>query len=1198
MPVPPNTKAMDFPDIRQALDFISVCLETPHIGIERRHLDHLAVHGDKKRCAIFIDAEGLSERQRDALEGAAGQGGGGCLTSTSALDGGEHFTINSLLERIRLESCEPNPELRPDQTRTVLIAIPAPEHGRGDVLGDVYATIPKRAYGSSQYAIVEPGAANGNTKYLVLIRDVAPHFDLWAWEATHRELGPRVFYPYEPSPTCVLYVHIGRELPVRDALRLYDAEDHELVLMGEDPTGTKRETLKIRSEEHGGFFVRAHQVFDLRLARGTQAGTLGLAVPPDAPWLPMDLVAEPTPSQAREGLDEVEREIESHNKQLAQLDARRQRILRGRVSECYVAHVFHEPAPGRLPVALRRFLDQPRSVLSQYEYGFAPASGERGSASSPPLGLSKGAAHILVSQSPVNTASLLSSGADRTYVRPTEWQKWGLPLFVRRWVEMRPRIDEPDAVAPLLKRLQERIPDAAGTKGYFLAEPASEAAPMAPLRFTYVTGMRKLTDCIALLNTLAIESVRAVASQAESRHEELRDAAKVNVSKALQAFEGELLGAAAERTEAAARDWHGVRRRLEEAIERTRNTEKQLEEIEAAISDTVGSWRGYVNRVMEANGRLTAATVGAFETYRADAEETARRLDQVRKAQADADLEVKARRGEIDTKKAEALAQAQRVGQVAREFILRADEAQQEINAALEQLHAAVGDGEKRLEGIRECRERLNGMRARVEGQVIQARAAGAAAQSELDHIEAQEQEAERLQQEARNLRDQAEARKAETEAALLQADADYQAQTRRLDAIQREHEQQLNEARQRVDQMKSDADAHARDLARQREEQEAQDTEGMERLKQQAAEEQAGKLRELERRIAAAHQEALDSVRAKAKELEDRLEARRVVLREAASALGVQVIEAASAVDVASAAVDEAEKCRRAIEWNRAQAAILWQRASELTASVAAQRKAAEAQAATLGARARAAEEELQAVREKCDHDIQLLRTETQSRMEEIEAEHRRLSTSLMDQKERAAAAHKEREELLRAQRQKVEQEIAALNLRYTEHSTAIKKDADERAARIAGLREQNEQDLKRQEEALLRPVIEQQRQAKEDYDRRAAELLAKKRAIVAEHEAARAKYEQATKVGKAELDGLVQRRDALLADMERKSGELGAKQDRVRQVIAGLGAALQSVNESLGRENDSLESLDGPPPPRDGPKPPPLRPPGGTRR
>ena len=131
-------KIFDFPGIQQALDFISTCITTPHLQIDRDDIDALVVHGlpgqVQQRCAVSISAT-----SNDGLKAAAKQGKGTEKTALPQDSGEKQFTLNGLIESIKLE--------KPDfmvQERPTDLLILVPQHGGSDILGEIYATIPRR----------------------------------------------------------------------------------------------------------------------------------------------------------------------------------------------------------------------------------------------------------------------------------------------------------------------------------------------------------------------------------------------------------------------------------------------------------------------------------------------------------------------------------------------------------------------------------------------------------------------------------------------------------------------------------------------------------------------------------------------------------------------------------------------------------------------------------------------------------------------------------------------------------------------------------------------------------------------------------------------------------------------------------------------------------------------------------------------
>lgn len=1186
MPATASTKAIDFPSIRQALDFLCVCLETPHFGVARKDLDSLIVHEEEQRCAVVLDCAGLDERRRDSLTHAAEQGQAEFLGSLRPLDHGSKFTINSLLDSVQLVPSDPSPELRADETRTVLITLPRPSGGRKDILGDVYATIPKRGYGSSQYAFVDPNEANGFTRSLIFIKDVAPHFDLWAWAEANREFGPRVFYPYDSSPGCALFVQVGRQFPVREALRLYDPEQNEFVLLAEDAARTGRLTLKIRGDEHGGFFIRPQQVFDMRLSRGAQVATLALVAPPEAPHIPMDLVADPTPRQAREGIEEIEREIEAHNKHLRQLDARRQRVLRGRVSECYVAYVFEETAARRLPAALRRFIEQPRSHLAHYSYGYAARLGPRGAA-----------AHIVVSTTPVSTASILSSGAERTYVRPLEWAEWGLPLFVKRWVELRPRIDEQDAVEPLLARLRQRLHDlgqeAPDPEAFWLAEPATEGVALAPMRFTCVAGTRGLTDCIGLLNTLDIETVHTVAREAQERHEELRQAAAVNISQALAEFEGELLAEAADRTGKAAADWHEVVQRLRDVIQRTRATESQVTEIDAALSEAVASWQNYVNRVLDANAKLTQPGVGAFKSYEGGVEDLATRIKQVQEGQANAEREVKARSSEIDRSKNAAIEHARRVAGEAQKLLHRADAAKAEIDKAMDELSHALARGNDRVAEIAQYREKLALKRGEVQERLLEARAAVAGAQQDLDDIEAEERQARRLNAEADDLRRQAEDKRGETEEALRRATAELAAQVRRLDEIREQHERRVAEAGDPVEKAKHQAEQLAAQLdAEWRARKQQEETLAAQRL-QKVREDYELRLSKLRHDTEADYEKKLDGLRQEIATRERELREAGQRLRDTAAALGLQAAEARRTVDSAAATTKDAEACRLAIEGLQTEAAALQHEAEKVADTAHRRRADAEREQQRLRQEVAEANKALRAAEEEHGRVMLGLATQARSLLEQIAERRKRLDADMSEARRKLEEERSKHEADLRARQQAFEREIAELNAGYDKRIAELKAYIADREKGLAARKNEIEAALAAERDRLLRPIADQEARLTEDHRRKLAALQEEKRAKQAELDALRAEHDRRRKEWESELGVLKRAREELVATLGEEVRVLGAKQQAVQAMTHDVNLAIAQARAELvtaEEEEKKLEFLKGVLTRRQGQTPPPI--------
>ena len=525
--------------------------------------------------------------------------------------GGDRITLNQLLERVKMVR---QPQMVPGRPLAILLF-----GARDDEFRQRYTELMDMGCRGFRVGIVKASTKNQNVTHVILVEKPPRGF----WPAA--EWNPQsdvqfrtvACYRWRSAEDCRLYVEWSYEHPVERIEQLYDF-DHPachgvFALNGSDGTeGLGGQWLHLRHEDYDGVFSLGEQKLKLDLTE--PLATVELQGVSHHDELSLDFRVQREARGTSSSLDAVETQIAHHQQAIVDLQRdyraahalRRQAIFLAYVFEQDLQGAASEPPP--ISTTFARFLQQPYGQLEHMTYGFYQDPGEHGH------GL-----HLVFDERPETHSQLLISLADEVYVQRADWQEWGLPLFVRRGDDVRPRLEDQN-FAPLVKELLWE------SKSHPLGEPillrtlAADAVKSHGTQWEalYVRNLVPLREssCLKTLNRRfsckPLEFCEGIPSQLERNLEDTN----ASLSSRCKQLESHVLEAVEERVQVAERKWTHTDEQIQRLLRDTNQHTQAVDQAQAAISSFPREWTDFVENVLTAHRNLHARKIDAAAAYR------------------------------------------------------------------------------------------------------------------------------------------------------------------------------------------------------------------------------------------------------------------------------------------------------------------------------------------------------------------------------------------------------------------------------------------------------------------------------------------------------------------------------------------------------------------------------------------------------
>ncbi|MGA2140585.1 MAG: hypothetical protein ABSH14_17145, partial [Verrucomicrobiia bacterium] len=558
------THTIQFRHLEDLLAFLNACERREIMGQDQTdetllyewiHLDDGPLYG----VGFTENAWPRPEAERRRV---AENFGGEILTNTTPRGVQKH--LNELLLHLPLKGSV----IRVAQITSVVLACP-PGPGVGEanlhqLLRTAWWDLPKAEDTVSEFFLVVPKKAAAWPA--VLVRHLDPGFEPEAFRRAH-PAPLQLFAPVWEGEDCFLFVQWGYEYPKpADFYELYDetrsggvSGRQHIVLATAGPV-VERSTI---DQAHGAWF-RSNMLVVEGDATTRIENICNVEVREDCPVviapreeLPGDqLCVLPLTigetGHALGALNELEKLIGQHERELELLQVRRARLTGQLHHDYLVVYLFRQPAgAGRLPGALEQFLKRPLGELAHYRYARVTT---------------KANDHYLAGELPIGLAAALAVPADHTYLCDARWVEWGLRLFVRSDCTLSVNIDE--------RGLAERVVDLLKEAGvgesdkFVLAEPVEEQAGpdgMCPVRLTVLEAPQQLDEVLRFTNDQSSgpANVARLATVLEPAAVVAHD---VVVADTTQQLDETLLGRANDLISVAETKWEETRRTAQQVL--------------------------------------------------------------------------------------------------------------------------------------------------------------------------------------------------------------------------------------------------------------------------------------------------------------------------------------------------------------------------------------------------------------------------------------------------------------------------------------------------------------------------------------------------------------------------------------------------------------------------------------------------------
>lgn len=677
--------AVEFKELGPCIEFLDLALRNKSaLRIDRSDLDSIVV--SPKLYTILI--RGIQKQQADLLRRLARAPG---VEGTKGSYEGKVYTINELLESVRLvrstESAGAN--------GVAVTLFKASEKQ----FRDWYTQLLDMGCRDIRVGFVQPHERNGGLSHLFMIGQVPRGFCPPGDWAQDRGWGARalVFYRFRMGDNCRFYVEWDYEYPLPYLDRIYDltsAQSHTVLLCADAPqndrswaddesiVAAKPQWLCLREDDVKPLFAMSENALRLEATHVTPKVFL------EPRTLPGDAVLELHVKRDSRGagasVESIESEIAWHQQAIEELvrDHRSSYLLRR--EQIYLAFVFQQdlrPDPtqgGQAPslnTSFRRLLEQPYTYLRHLKYGFYedPASEDR------LHGL-----HVVIDTRPGTYNQVLTQLSDDVFIQRLDWHEWGLPLFVRRGDDLRPRLED-ESLVPLVRKLiwEDRSHD----EPVLLRTLPSRDRRSGRTRWQalYCKDTKSLTDrdCFRFLNERFCAHLLAFREKIPEDLAQALEQKKAEVKDSMTTLKKQITEAAEEGIAQAENHWSLVNTRITRVERTTSALDTGVTDIENTVENFLDEWSRFFQKILKSNETLMRPGLKALEQYENTHAQMAEKLTDYERGLCEIDLKLESNKKKLTERKSQ---------------LDKLDEASKELSEQVREMMGKVADAQKRVQ--------------------------------------------------------------------------------------------------------------------------------------------------------------------------------------------------------------------------------------------------------------------------------------------------------------------------------------------------------------------------------------------------------------------------------------------------------------------------------------------------------------------